>query len=145
MATFGCEFFLSYGMTECCGKISMSLIDSAEAGARTPAERFRLVSTSGRPFRDLDLRVVDADGLDVAPAGAGAGEVLCRGTSVLDRYGADRSGLGFAGGWFRTGDLAAVADAALGYIAVVDRRKDVIVVGGENVYCSEVELSLIHI
>ena len=68
--------------------------------------------------------------------------MLCRGTSVLDRYGADRSGLGFAGGWFRTGDLAAVADAALGYIAVVDRRKDVIVVGGENVYCSEVEEAL---
>jgi acyl-coenzyme A synthetase/AMP-(fatty) acid ligase len=62
LATFGCEFFLSYGMTECCGKISMSLLDQPAVRNLVPFKQLELVCTSGRPFRPLQVRHVPADG-----------------------------------------------------------------------------------
>jgi acyl-CoA synthetase (AMP-forming)/AMP-acid ligase II len=56
ISAFGCEFFVSYGMTECCGKISMSLLPPEDQwGGRSPAELLGLVCTSGRPFRLLQV------------------------------------------------------------------------------------------
>lgn len=74
MRTFGCEFFCSYGMTECCGKISMSLL-TPEVRALPQSTQLDLVCTSGYPFIFTDLRVVNEAGKDVARDGVEVGEV----------------------------------------------------------------------
>jgi acyl-CoA synthetase (AMP-forming)/AMP-acid ligase II len=88
VATFGCEFFLSYGMTECCGKIAMSLVDAAVRAELGPAGTLDLVCSSGRPFFLLDVRVVagsasaapadEDDAADVARGSGAVGEVRIR-------------------------------------------------------------------
>ncbi len=142
IAVFGCEFFLSYGMTECCGKISMSILPEDISGLSVQ-DQLDLVYSSGRPFSLIDVRVVDDDGKDVAKDGHAVGEVWVRGPTVFDGY----FGLPEATKeafspekWFHTGDLA-TADVN-GYIKVVDRKKDMLLVGGENVYTTEVEAVL---
>jgi acyl-CoA synthetase (AMP-forming)/AMP-acid ligase II len=84
----------------------------------------------------VDLRVEDPD------PDTGVGELLIRGANVVAGYWnkPDASVLSFVGGWLRTGDLARVSDEGFTYI--VDRAKDMINRGGENVYCVEVENAL---
>ncbi|KAH8049037.1 ligase [Aureococcus anophagefferens] len=109
--TFRCEFFLSYGMTECCGKISASLVDGPTRDRVGPAATLDLVCSSGRPFSLVDVELVDEKG--------GVGEVAIKGPAVFAGY----EGREKLDGRFRTGDLAT----------------DMILVGSENVYCVEVE------
>jgi len=142
IAVFGCEFFLSYGMTECCGKISMSILPEDTAGMSVE-DQLNLVYTSGRPFSLIDVRVVDDDGKDVAKDGQAVGEVWVRGPTVFDGYveSPEATEEAFSPeNWFKTGDLATAT--ANGYIKVVDRKKDMLLVGGENVYTTEVEAVL---
>lgn len=138
IALFGCEFFLSYGMTECCGKISMSILPS-DKDNMTPEEQLDLVCTSGRPFCLINVRVVDDEGHDVPKDGKTVGEVVIAGPTVFEGYtGLDEANEeAFDGSWFHTGDLA--VSRPDGYISVVDRKKDMLLVGGENVYTTEVE------
>jgi len=138
IALFGCEFFLSYGMTECCGKISMSILPS-DKEKMAPEEQLDLVCTSGRPFCLIDVRVVDDQGHDVPKDGKTVGEVVIAGPTVFQGYtGLDEANKeAFDGCWFHTGDLA--VSRPDGYISVVDRKKDMLLVGGENVYTTEVE------
>jgi acyl-CoA synthetase (AMP-forming)/AMP-acid ligase II len=91
----------------------------------------------GRPCLHLDLDVWDADGRPVAPGEKG--EVVLRGPKVFKGYWRDpeATARAFAGGWFHTGDIG-VRDAD-GYLFIVDRLKDMIVSGGENIAGSEVE------
>lgn len=144
IAVFGCQFFVSYGMTECCGKISMSILPE-DCSRLSPAQQFNLICTSGRPFIMIDVRVVDEEGMDVPKDDSTAGEVLVRGPTVFTGYrrleGPEGAiGEYFENGWFRTGDLAVARHD--GYIRVVDRKKDMLLVGGENVYTTEVEAVL---
>jgi acyl-CoA synthetase (AMP-forming)/AMP-acid ligase II len=99
----------------------------------------RLMSC-GRPCPGIDLRVVDEAGRGLA-AGQ-RGEVVARGANVMSGYwkDAEDSSRAFQDGFFRTGDLG-YQDAA-GYLYLVDRIKDMIVTGGEKVFCSEVESAL---
>jgi long-chain acyl-CoA synthetase len=96
----------------------------------------------GRPTITADARVVDDDGHDVAEGDVG--EILIRGPNVIPGYwrNPEATEASFGGGWFRTGDLG-YRDAA-GLYYVVDRKKDVIIRGGENVYCAEVEAMLLE-
>ena len=91
----------------------------------------------GRPCVYLDLQIWGEDGLPV-PAGE-KGEVVLRGPKVFAGYWRDpaASEAAFAGGWFHTGDIG-VQDAD-GYVYIVDRLKDMIISGGENIAGSEVE------
>ncbi|KAL4853302.1 4-hydroxybutyrate--CoA ligase 2 [Chlorella vulgaris] len=144
IAVFGCEFFLSYGMTECCGKISMSILPRKHVVQSVPVEdQLALVTSSGRPFLLVDVRVVDEEGIDVAKNGQQVGEVWVRGPTVFSGYFGVPAATAesFAEGeWFKTGDLATAGPN--GYIQVVDRKKDMLLVGGENVYTTEVEAVL---
>lgn len=138
IALFGCQFFLSYGMTECCGKISMSILPE-DCSMLSEEEKLDLVCSSGRPFQLINLRIVDDDGKDVPRDGKTVGEVLISGHTVFKGYvGLPEANMeSFDGDWFHTGDLAVARPD--GYISVVDRKKDMLLVGGENVYTTEVE------
>ncbi|HLI66286.1 MAG TPA: AMP-binding protein, partial [Caulobacteraceae bacterium] len=96
----------------------------------------------GRPAATVDVRIVDESGQDVATGQVG--EIWIRGPNVIPGYWENPAATeaAFGGGWFRTGDLGLRDDAGLYY--VVDRMKDVIIRGGENVYCAEVEALLLE-
>ncbi len=91
----------------------------------------------GRPCQYLELDVWDDHGNSVAPGEKG--EVVLRGPKVFTGYWRDpeATAKAFAGGWFHTGDVGVLDDD--GYLSIVDRLKDMIVSGGENIATSEVE------
>ncbi|WP_214407640.1 class I adenylate-forming enzyme family protein [Pseudonocardia lacus] len=94
----------------------------------------------GRCAPGADVRVVDpATGEDVAPGEVG--ELWFRGPNIVRGYwnNPGATAAAFTDGWFHTGDLGAVRD---GWVYVVDRLKDVVIRGGENIYCAEVEAAL---
>ena len=149
---FGCEFFQSYGMTECCGKISMSML-SEEQRLCPLGQQMEMLCSSGKPFEGIEVRVADVETACPVPKdGKTVGEVQIRGPTVFKGYlkptdTGSTSGSGtqdpdnfLPGGWFRTGDLAYITPS--GFLHVIDRLKDMILVGSENVYCIEVENAL---
>jgi fatty-acyl-CoA synthase len=102
-----------------------------------PDDQLRKAGSAGKPVMNVETRVVDDDLRDVAPGEVG--EIVHRSPQLLSGYFHDdeRTAAAFAGGWFHSGDLATVD--AEGYITVVDRKKDMIKTGGENVSSREVE------
>ncbi len=96
----------------------------------------------GRAVVTADVRIVDDNGVDVAQGQIG--ELWIRGSNVIPGYwnNPEATEAAFGGGWFRTGDLGYVDTE--GFHFVVDRKKDVIIRGGENVYCAEVEAALLE-
>ena len=94
----------------------------------------------GRAVLNVETRVVDDDMSDVAPGEVG--EIVHRSPHLMTGYFHDdaRTAAAFEGGWFHSGDLATIDDE--GYITVVDRKKDMIKTGGENVASREVEEAL---
>ncbi len=101
----------------------------------------RKMGSVGKPMLGVELRVVDDELRDV-PVG-GVGEIVYRGPNVMAGYHGkpEATGEAFAGDWFHSGDLARLDDD--GYLWIVDRKKDMIVSGGENVYPAEVERVLL--
>jgi fatty-acyl-CoA synthase len=97
--------------------------------------------TAGVPHFFTDVRVVRPDRTDTAPGEKG--EVLVSGPNVMAGYWgrpADTDAV-LTGGWFRSGDVAVVDGD--GYVSLVDRLKDVIISGGENIYPAEVEAAVL--
>jgi fatty-acyl-CoA synthase len=105
-----------------------------------PEDQLRKPGSCGRAVLNVQTRVVDDAMNDVAPGEVG--EIVHRSPQVMSGYFHDdeRTAAAFAGGWFHSGDLATVD--AEGYISVVDRKKDMIKTGGENVASREVEEAL---
>lgn len=97
----------------------------------------RKLGSVGRPLPITEVRVVDAAMNDVPPGEVG--EIVYRGPHVMQGYWnkPEETAKAFAGGWFHSGDLVTVDDD--GFFYVVDRLKDMIISGGENIYCAEVE------
>jgi fatty-acyl-CoA synthase len=91
-----------------------------------------------------ELRVVDEEGRDIPQDGKAIGEIIVRGNAVMKGYYKDPEATGEAmrGGWFHTGDAAAVHPD--GYVEIRDRLKDVIISGGENISSVEVEGALLR-
>jgi fatty-acyl-CoA synthase len=102
-----------------------------------PEDQLRKAGSCGRAALNVETRVVDDAMRDVAPGEIG--EIVHRSPHLMLGYYRDeeRTAAAFAGGWFHSGDLAAVDSE--GYITVVDRKKDMIKTGGENVASREVE------
>lgn len=98
-------------------------------------------ASSGRCSLVLDLKVVDEQGRSL-PAGQ-RGELLVRGASVFPGYWnrPDANARAFDGDWLRTGDVACLDEE--GYLFIVDRIKDLIIRGGENIGCGQVEAALL--
>ena len=125
-------FFQGYGMTEC-GLITISPVHNHNLETLNSG----LISTAGMAGPLLEMRVVDADG-KTRPHGE-IGEVCMRGPNVMLGYWEkpDITEATIVDGWLHTGD-AGYLDAH-GHLFIVDRVKDMIITGGENVYSSEVE------
>jgi fatty-acyl-CoA synthase len=133
---FGCEAICGYGMTESSPTLTRSI-----AKPRTAATREQR-ATTGLPILGVDLRVLDDDDVEVPWDGVAIGEICVRSNHVMTGYWEqpDETAAALRDGWLRTGDLATVD--AEGYVSIVDRRKDLIVSGGENVATVEVEAAL---
>ena len=102
-----------------------------------PEDMFRKHGSVGRRIINVEVRIVDEDDKDV-PVGE-VGEIVYRGPSVTKEYykNAEATAEAFRGGWFHSGDLVRQDDE--GYIYVVDRKKDMIISGGHNIYPAELE------
>jgi acyl-CoA synthetase (AMP-forming)/AMP-acid ligase II len=119
-----------YGLTETSG------IVSANAGLTYLAKP----DTVGPPVPTLDAKVVDDDGTTLPPGERG--RLLVRGPIVIKGYlnKPEATAEAIQDGWFDTGDIARIDED--GFISIVDRAKDMVLRGGENVYCSEVEAAI---
>ena len=123
----GAEVVSGFGQTECSpGTCHLRGEDSV-----------RKIGSVGTPMLNVEVRVVD-DLMNDVPQGD-VGEIVYRSPMVMKEYWnrAAESAEAFAGGWFHSGDL--VRQDQDGYYFVVDRKKDMIISGGENIYCAEVE------
>jgi len=102
-----------------------------------PEDQLRKAGSAGKAVLNVETRIVDDLMQDVRPGDVG--EIVHRSPQLLQGYFNDpeKTEAAFAGGWFHSGDLATVDDE--GYITVVDRKKDMIKTGGENVASREVE------
>ena len=132
--TFGCRFRQIYGNTE--SQSMISLLAPADHQPGHPR-----LSSAGKVSFGWEVRIVDPDGRDL-PAET-AGELLIRGECLFAGYWRDPQATATAfaeGGWYRTGDVARLT--ADGYLYILDRAKDMIISGGENIYPAEVEAVL---
>lgn len=138
-AALGVGFAQGYGMTELSGNAVFLGPDDHRRGL---AGEERLLRAAGRPGPGVELRVVGDDGAPVAPGAVG--EVCVRAAQVCAGYWEDPEATAAAlrDGWLHTGDLGTLADDGL--LTIVDRAKDIIITGGENVASREVEDALGH-
>ena len=143
----GAELHHVYGLTETYGPITECAWHSPQWDALPADQRAKLRSRQGVPMVTLgaaDVRVVDPEMNDVRADGATHGEIVMRGNNVMKGYYADpqATARAFEGGWFHSGDIAVRYPD--GYIEIVDRAKDVIISGGENISTQQVEKVLLE-
>jgi len=134
LARFGDIVSSSMGMTETSGAI-LTLDEHTHTRAANGEEH--LLEAAGKPMPIVDVRVVDPEGKECPPGVVG--EIVVRGDQVLVGYldNPEATAAAFTDGWFHTGDAARVDEE--GYFSIVDRMKDMVITGGENVYSTEVE------
>jgi len=136
IAKFGPIFQQGYGLTEA-APLGTRLGEEDQCRLEGPPEMTRRINSCGRETLVTEVRVVDEDDNDV-PVGE-IGEIIIRGANVMKGYWKDPelTAKALRGGWLHTGDLAEIDE--YGYIYIVDRKNDMIITGGENVYPYEVE------
>ncbi|MFC8045361.1 class I adenylate-forming enzyme family protein [Nocardia sp. NPDC057353] len=131
----GCDLRQVYGMTEAQSPVAMLLPEHHRDPSR--------LGTAGKPLPEWEIRLRGPDGTDV---GTGVpGELVIRGPRLFAGYRTPTGepGVGLEpGGWYATGDIAVLDDD--GFLTIVDRAKDMVVSGGENVYPAEVERVLVR-
>jgi acyl-CoA synthetase (AMP-forming)/AMP-acid ligase II len=136
--TFGCDYIQTYGMTETSPYLTLSILKS-HLLALPKEEQLGYKASTGREFINVSLKVVDEQGREVARDGRQVGEIIVKGDTVTPGYWnlEQETAAAIQDGWLRTGDLAVIN--AEEYVTIVDRKKDMIITGGENVYSTEVE------
>lgn len=136
LEVFGPIFAQGYGQTES-GPQICTLPKEAHQVLDKPAEEQKVLASCGQPSLGVHVRVVDTENRDV---GAGVvGEIIAQSNSIMMGYWKKpkETAETIVDGWLHTGDLAYCDEK--GFIYIVDRKKDMIVSGGENVYSREVE------
>jgi len=123
----GVRFVQGYGLTESSGGASLLL----------PEDALRKIGSSGQPLFHLELKIVDQENLELPPGEIG--EITVRGPTVIREYWnlPAETAAAIVDGWLHTGDLGYLDSE--GYLFIVDRKKDMYISGGENVYPAEVE------
>lgn len=135
---FKCDYVQTYGMTETSPFLTMSILH--EHLKKLPFEdRLKYMITTGREFTTVELKVINEKGIEVPKNNQDVGEIIVRGKTITPGYWQlpNENESRFKNGWFYTGDLATIN--AEGYVTIVDRKDDIIITGGENVYSIEVE------
>jgi fatty-acyl-CoA synthase len=137
----GCECFSGYGLTETSPALSISPMKPELAWQGE--QRYAGQAMTGYAFPGVELRVVDSNDVDVAHDGQAIGEIIARADGVMEGYWRqpEASAEALRGGWFHTGDMATINQD--GYLLIVDRKKDIIVSGGENISSLELEKALL--
>ncbi|WP_158971224.1 long-chain-fatty-acid--CoA ligase [Chachezhania sediminis] len=128
---FNTAIIEGYGMSETSPGITFNRLDMP-----------RKIGSVGTPFWGVEVRVVDADGHSVPPGHRG--EIICRGHNVMKGYynAPEKTASTIVDGWMHTGDIGEFDSE--GYLYVVDRLKEMINRGGENIYPTEVEKRLVE-
>ncbi len=131
-----CGFALSYGMTECCGGLTyLGPADCTyDAGTK--------LKSAGKPLGASRLKVVDENGVELPPGQIG--EILCQTDRVMKSYWnkPEATADALKDGWYHSGDAGYFDEE--GFLYIVDRIKDMVISGGENIYPVEVENELIQ-
>ncbi len=129
--TFGPKFAQAYGMTECIGGAMLPIED------HDPDGRPHLLASAGKPFPGVDLAIVGSADQRLPPGEIG--EIVLRGKCMMKGYwkNPELTASTLRDGWYHTGDMGYEDEE--GYLFLVDRKADMIVTGGENVYPKEVE------
>ncbi|MEO8128845.1 MAG: long-chain-fatty-acid--CoA ligase, partial [Bryobacteraceae bacterium] len=140
-AALGCTCIAGYGLTETGpvitnGRLKSTLLDQPES------EKIRRQAMAGWALPNVEIRVVDNDLKDVPRDSESVGEVVVQGDHVMEGYFRNEAGTEavMAGGWFHTGDMAVWDEER--YIHIVDRKKEIIISGGENISSLEVEKAI---
>ncbi len=137
---FGCQVFGGYGLTE-----TAPVLTSARpkgVACRDEEDRWHRQATAGWPIPGVEVRVVDSMMQDVPRDMKTIGEVVACGDHIMEGYYKDQAGTDavMTGPWFHTGDMGVWDEE--GYVLVVDRKKEIIISGGENISSLEVEKAI---
>jgi len=126
------EFRRIYGLTESTSPGIVMPVDVQQMSEKS--------GSSGLPMRWMKVKVVKDDGSEAKPCVAG--ELLIRGENVIDSYwkNPEANRASFVDGWLKTGDIAKIDRE--GFVYILDRKKDMVIRGGEKIFCSEVEGAL---
>ncbi len=138
---FRCEVCSGYGLTETTPVVTTAQPRSTVVCA-DETERLARVSAAGWPMVGCEVHVVDAQMRDVPRDMQAVGEVVVRGDNVMDGYyrEPEATQAAITNGWLHTGDMAVWDEE--NYIYIVDRKKDIIISGGENISSIEVEKAI---
>jgi len=135
LETFGSRLAQSYGQAE--ALMAITHLTVAEHVLQGPEKEVRRLASAGRPYTTVEVRILSERGEDVKPAEVG--EVIVKGKIAMKGYwnNPEATAETIKDGWVYTGDLGTTDDE--GYIYLVDRKKDMIISGGYNIYAREVE------
>ena len=137
---FSCQCVAGYGLTETSPVVTLAF-PKAHLG-ETGEKLLQTKAMTGYPIPGVELGILDHDEQLLPWDGAMSGELVVRGDSVMKGYWKEKEDdLENSKGWFRTGDLATINPN--GYVRIVDRKKDVIISGGENISSLELEKTLL--
>ena len=136
----GCSCFSGYGLTETCPVLTTAQAKPGRQWAES--ERHARQAMTGYPIPGVEIRVVDGEMKDVPRDGQTIGEIVARSDGVMQGYWRQPEATAevMRGSWFHTGDMAVMNED--GYILIVDRAKDIIISGGENISSLELEKTL---
>lgn len=139
MKKFKCDFIQFFGMTETSPTLTMLLPE--DHVLKGPEHLVRRLGSAGRPVIGVEVRVVDPEGNDCAPGVVG--EIIGTGKNVMKGYHKlpEETKAAIRDGWYYTGDMGYLDE--YGYLYIADRKKDMIISGGENIYPREVEETIL--
>jgi fatty-acyl-CoA synthase len=138
---FGCNCYAGYGLTETSPILTIAT-PKGTIHNKGEGEKIRRQSMTGWPLVGVDIRIVDEAGNDLPHDGRHAGELVARSDGIMRGYWNNprETANALRGGWLFTGDMATMDEE--GFVQIVDRKKDLIVSGGENIASLEVERCL---
>jgi acyl-CoA synthetase (AMP-forming)/AMP-acid ligase II len=138
VTTFKCDYIQTYGMTETSPYLTLSILKE-HLKKLSNEDQLRFKSKTGREFIGVELKVINDQGKEVRKDEKEVGEIIVKGDIVTKGYWKlpEETKQSIKDGWLYTGDLAVIDEE--GYVTIVDRKKDMILSGGENVYSTEVE------
>jgi acyl-CoA synthetase (AMP-forming)/AMP-acid ligase II len=138
---FHCEVCSGYGLTETC-PVATTAQTKGTVTCSDEADRLAHLAAAGWPLVGTEVRVVDSQMRDLPRDRQAVGEIVVRGDNVMDGYHREKEATQAAitDGWLHTGDMAVWDEE--NYIYIVDRKKDIIISGGENISSIEVERAI---